>query len=145
MAAVAYVERYTGRYFGAVAEIVETLDGSGADVLWLRETPAATPAILVESRASDTWETVDLDDHPYETDGRQLYLSGGWTYGRRNVRVTYTAGYAAGEEPADIRQVVMELVAKMYQFRTPVVTGTIVAEIPHGARDTLNRWRRIPV
>jgi hypothetical protein len=33
----------------------------------------------------------------------------------------------------------------MYKYRTPIVTDAVSAEIPHGARDTLNRWRRIPV
>lgn len=146
-AAVAYVERATGRYFGPPAERVEILDPSGADVLWLAEAPIADPAegreTVVAERRGAEWTDLDAEETPYELDGRQLYREGGWARGRRSVRVTYWAGYSAGNEPADIRQAVLELAALYYEERLPV--GEMTAEVPHGVREIINRHRRIAV
>lgn len=150
-AAVAYVEKATGRYFGPPAERVEILDATGADTLWLQEAPITEPASIYEAepviaeRSGGAWTDLDVTETPYEFAGRELYREGGWARGRRSVRVTYWAGYAPGAEPADIRQAVMELVAKMYQFRSPVVTDAVSAELPHGVAETIARWRRMVV
>jgi hypothetical protein len=155
-AAVAYVSMATDHYFGppdAEAEFV--VEGDGTSVLWLPELVSAVTAVTERAYLGDTAALAILtgDDDGWalrlsagRTHGKQLIRKGGtvWARGREYV-VVGAMGYAAGEEPADIRQVVLELVGKMYQFRTPIVTGTIVAELPHGARDTLARWRRIPV
>jgi hypothetical protein len=138
-AAVAYVERYTGRYFGPPAERVDYLEGTGAREMWLSEEP--TGVVVVVS------DEVEVEAEDFTVRGRRLRHASAWGLSAypTDVVATYSAGYAAGEEPADIRVAVMELVGKMYKYRTPIVTDAVSAEIPHGVRDTLNRWRRIPV
>lgn len=48
------------------------------------------------------------------------------------VTVNYTGGYgtAASDVPAGIRQAILLLASQWYEFREPVITGTIVAKVP---------------
>lgn len=57
------------------------------------------------------------------------------------VRVRYVAGFgtAGSAVPESIRQCLRLLVAHQYEMRAPIVTGTIVAELPHAVRDLL--WK----
>lgn len=137
-AAVAFVERYTGRYFGEPVARTEYLVGTGAQEVWLSETPAGAVAVLSNDVA------VDAGD--FTVRGRRLRHASIWgaPWLPTDLAVTYTAGYAAGEEPADIRVAVMELVGKMYEYRTAVAEA-VLSEVPMGVRETLNAWRRIPV
>jgi hypothetical protein len=51
-------------------------------------------------------------------DGFTLYnRTSYWVSGRRNIRVTYSRGYAPGDEPPAIRQAVLEQVAEWYTNR----------------------------
>jgi hypothetical protein len=160
-AVVAFVEGHTGRWFGAPAEFVGRFSG-GVGVLWLAETPAADPAPVVETNDTGGWVAVDGDD--YEVDGAALHHTGtGWPRGVRNIRVTYTAGYAPGEEPADIRGAVLDLVALRYRrlgkeglsgesiggysysvAASHVFSGADLRLVP-GLAATLDRWRRVRV
>jgi uncharacterized phiE125 gp8 family phage protein len=49
------------------------------------------------------------------------------------VCVTFTAGYGqtAASVPEDVRHWILATVAHWYQFREPVITGTIVSSLPH--------------
>lgn len=48
------------------------------------------------------------------------------------VEVTYDAGFTddADELPADLKRATMMMVAHWYEAREPIVTGTIVSEVP---------------
>lgn len=122
-AAVAYMQNETGRYFGPLAEFTTVLSPRGWSPLWLQGIPVIDDDYLtfeLESRAtvSEAWEAVDAAD--YETDGQQLIPSVFWAPASRTLRATYTAGYAEGAEPADVRGAVRQLVTQMYQHRLPV-------------------------
>lgn len=141
--AVAYLESETRRYFGPPAPITEVLDGSGAQSLWLAETPAAAPALVLEARESDAWTAVSADDFTQE--GPALYHDTEWRKGARLYRATYTRGYAAGEEPAEVRGAVLQLVHLWYTHRSDVAIGTVAAKIPHGVDRVIHAWRRYRV
>lgn len=154
-AAVAFVERQTSRYFGPVQETTETLDGSGRVVLWLSEPPTKVEAVtLTLSTIAIGDSTQELGPDDYEVEGRKLVRKHGiWPKGERAVRVHYTRGYAPGEEPADIRQVVIDLVAARYRQRGSegiaskkvgdlaiTFTAADAARVP-GVAATLAAWR----
>lgn len=160
--AVAWVERQTDRYFGPAIEVTETLSGSGLPWLYLREPPAATPAIVIDLDAGSGFVVVDPGD--YGLEDTTVYHDTLWPTGYRNIQATYTHGYAPGAEPGDIRQLVMDLVAYIYRRAKRQDQGLtserigdysyaladvgsddwLVASIPT-AGATLDAWRRVYV
>jgi hypothetical protein len=78
------IERACDRTF-ASTEYTETLDGDGTDVLFPRQYPISSVASLVinEEAVAD-----------YEALEQSIYRKVGFPRGRRNIEVTYTAGYA---------------------------------------------------
>lgn len=123
LSAVKAIERQTGHYFGTPEEVTELVSGGEIDgytVLWLRDIPredGITPGttLEVETFDGDDWNLEDAAD--FELDGYGLYHDSAWPTGFRNVRVTYSRGYAVGEEPKDIREAVMQRVGDMYENR----------------------------
>jgi uncharacterized phiE125 gp8 family phage protein len=114
-AAVAYLERATGRYFGRLEERTEYLTGTGAQEVWLAEPPAGDVTVTSDGTA------VAADD--FTVRGRRLRHASGWWGSPRwstDLVVTYTAGYPAGLEPADIRHAVTKLASFWFEQRVPV-------------------------
>lgn len=136
-AAVAALERWTGRYYGPVAARTEYLSGTGAQEIWLAETP--TTAVTVTSDGT----AVDAGD--FELRGRRLRHDSAWgsEYYPTDLVLTYSAGYAAGAEPADIRQAVLQLVTLWYEERLPL--GEIPDEAPFSVRAIIDANRRYTV
>lgn len=70
---------------------------------------------------------------------------GGWLgMGGRNEEtytVTYTAGYAAGTLPFRAKMAILKTCLELYNNRENTVVGTIVAELPMGAKELLNGLR----
>lgn len=153
-AAVAFMERETGRHFGEPTEFVERLNGATADTLWLKEIPLEDPAILVETLGGTTWTETDAAD--YETDGTKLIMVNGyWAEGNRNIRATYTAGYEAGQEPPDVREAVKQIAVAMWKAQKSSgmksesiggysYTREDMTKLP-GVRETIWHWRRVRV
>ena len=97
--ASAAVETYCNRTFPSAA-YTETYDGTGTDMLYLNQYPiTAVASVTLDD------ETVASADYTRETTG--IYYEDGWTKGRRNVSITYTAGYVT--IPADLHMVVTRL------------------------------------
>lgn len=117
-AAVAFVEGETGQYFGPVISFTQVVDGSGQEVLWLDYLPTTFTSISYRTAADlSAWTAYDSTD--YEQDGRKLFRLGAvWPRGRRNLRVIYDAGYAAGEEPSEVRQAVLSLVSAAWKRKS---------------------------
>lgn len=119
--AVAHVEALTGRYFGEPAERTEYPTIHGHD-LYLNELPIVTVAtpITLASWNGEEWEDIATEDfilYPISArDGARIHYPTGWSYGTR-VRVTYTAGYEEGDEPAQIRSAVLYLVSERWNAR----------------------------
>lgn len=120
-AAVEFVQTQTRRYFGPVKDFEEVITGTGAEHIWLRAVPVDQPdfdytSAIVSVDERQYPDSVPLAIEDFEVlplDGEvQLVRHGGglWTDGMKYV-VTYRMGYEPGTEPADIRQLVKDLVA----------------------------------
>lgn len=146
-AAVAYIERRTGRYFGAPVAQTEYLRGVGQREIWLAEVPIGPVALEADGTA------VDAAD--FTVRGRRLRHVATWGSAAYPVDIvaTYTAGYTTsgtGEEvdiaaPDDIREAVLELVTLHYEQRLPVAIGTVAAKIPHRVEEIIQAHRRVTV
>lgn len=115
--AEAKVERYCDRTF-AQATFTETIDGSGNELLQLRNYPVTDPVTSVEFRTGvSSWTTVDSTGYYLKATIGQLVQSSGvpvwsggtlgiraaWPEGHENVRVIYEGGYADGDMPDDLK------------------------------------------
>lgn len=149
LAAVAHVERGTGRYYGSVAATTEYIEGNGTRDLWLAEAPAASPAPVVTEAVYPGATTTTIDP-----DGAAGYLVRGLRLVRKNGLVwslgyeyaaTYTRGYAPGSEPADIRHCVKMIVAHWYERRIPMpkVGENLAFPVPLHAQSIINANRRL--
>ena len=135
-AALASAERRTGGYWGEPQAATPYLEGAGTPDLWLPD-HASEVTRVVERLYPNAQETA-LDEGAYA-----LRLDPGSTHGLRLVRlggvwcrgadyaVTYTRGYEAGQEPADIRQAALGLVALWFEQRLPVALGTVAPPVPN--------------
>lgn len=142
-AAVARISRETGRHFGEPSEIAELLHGGGRTI-WLREQPLPDTLVVEERSLSDGgWR--EIDPATYEvTPRRSVIRTAGWPAGVHRIRATYDAGYPEGEEPADIRLAVLQLVTLAYEERIPVSASPYSA-LPLGVRETIRAYREVLV
>lgn len=144
--AVAFMENETGEYYGPVVELTDEFMAGHSGPYYLRATPVLDDPgqpFTIERRYSfgEAYEVVPSTE--YEIVGRRIFLAQ-WADPPRSLRVSYYGGYAEGDEPAEVRLAVRELVTKMYEQRSPVVIGTIAAELPMGLRRIIEQ-RRAPV
>jgi hypothetical protein len=126
--AVAYVEGRTGRYFGPPEVVTEVLRGSNGQRLWLGDTPIAGEAIAVVQAygpGDDGEELVVDGDLGFVVRGDALVRRVGVWNPRYEYRVTYTRGYADGNEPEDIKLYVLQHVKREWDSRS---TGGMQSE-----------------
>lgn len=127
------LETVCNRVF-SLSAYVDVLDGNGRDRINLSESPIASitsltidgQAVLASTGWNVTGYTVDNDG------SHTLYLVGkAFSRGRRNVSVSYQAGYAA--TPADLKQATVELVALKYRQKEVVgiESKTLAGESVH--------------
>lgn len=151
-AAVAFVEGETDRYFGTDSVLTEYLEGSGSGELRLNEKPAALTSVHERTEVADAWtEILDTSTNGWELQGLAVLRKGGcWERGT-SYRVIYSFGYAAGQEPAEIRMLVIDLVKMRWRQRGVEghASGRIgdygftlsdIESVP-GASEILDRWR----
>lgn len=123
--ALTWIETQTGRHFREVREFEMRFSG-GRKTYWLPEIPRqmeeesdSLDVLTVEEKDSaGAW--VEIDDADYELirpDMDRLYEmptlehESEWPCGRKNIRVTFEAGYAVGGLPGDIEQLVLDMVS----------------------------------
>lgn len=108
--AVAFIEGQTGWRFGDPAETTLVLSGTGSATLWLSQPPSNVESVSYRDSLNSVW--IEIAAENYEVDGRKLFRLGDvWPKGSRNIQVVATVGFDPGDEPADIRQLVYDLVA----------------------------------
>lgn len=157
--AVAHFERATNLYFGPTQEgRVDLLSGGRRGATQLRLSAPVVELVSVESLGSvfvggSDWSTPWALSDFTVVDGNVLLLRNGYPFptGRRNVRVTYTGGWAAGEEPQDVRAAIGGIVAATYRDArsspTPVEApqpGSAALVVPGSVQDVIARWYRSP-
>ena len=119
-------------------EYSEFYDTGPTNFLNLRQAPAVSVTSLVIIGGQTFTETCDpASPRPGQLllDGQRLVLVGGrFPSGRSSVQVNYTAGYSA--VPADISQVVVELVGERYKSRDRI--GVRSKSLPNGESVTFD-------
>jgi hypothetical protein len=160
--ALAFVQTQTRRYFGPPAPTTEYLIGLGTRHLWIPDTPLAAepdvdPAVVIGEveAGTDPVPVLDFDLRLFDVDAVAVRHGRiGWQ--RREYAVSYIRGYPAGEEPGDIRQLVIDLVSikrtlrGMEALRSESVGGYSYARFGESDIDavmggwaTINAWRRV--
>lgn len=148
-AAVAHIEKRTGRYFGVEAEITEVVQWRG----WPMQL-ANTPVGAITS--FESWDGTSfsaVDSSTYYIDGAVIWLNNTtWNASTspRRYRVTYTAGYTdlGGDEwdaPEDVKQAVLLLVGHWFENRESVVVGVSASAVPMAVDALLDGHVRVAV
>lgn len=146
-AAVAMVQRETGRFFGAQESVTEYIIGGDDDTLFLTDPCSSLPTTVKERSTiggDPTTITASADDGYVLRGTMKLVRKAGnlWTY-KYEYEVTYTRGYAANTEPAEIRQLVTQIVSEWYERRLVSSDGSL-KKVPMSASAILAGWRRRP-
>jgi hypothetical protein len=82
--------------------IDERYDGNGFDTLFLLNKPVtAVSSVKID----------DVDFTDYELIDNYLFDENYWPIGRKNIKVSYTAGYNQSTMPADIRHAALQLIS----------------------------------
>jgi hypothetical protein len=93
------------------------LDGNGSQILWLPNAPVTVPITSLALGSPTPLSLVVTTDYYLDsTRGRLLKVSGVWTLGVHNILITYTAGYAAGSVPKDLRWACLKQSDHEYQL-----------------------------
>lgn len=152
-----WIEKETGVSFVLRTVTNELLDGSGWNELDLSKSPVASVSKVefLTAYTPEAWEEQDAGTYPVILLGGAgiLFRSLSFPLGRRNVRVTYQAGYA--EVPADVTGLCLQLVKALYRkfeknpddSQAQTFAGNAVTLIPEGelsqmAKATIARYRR---
>lgn len=148
-AAIAYVQRKTGWYWGSAEDVTVHLRGMGSPDLWLPD-HASDVGEVVQWSPYGVDQTIDASEYalrlePGSTHGIRLVRRSGIWHPGVEYAVTYTRGYAEGAEPEDIRQAVTALVALWYEQRLPVSLGMAAAPVPDHVAAILAAHRRVMV
>lgn len=94
-----------------------TLDGTGTDCLLL-------PQLPVSSVTSVQVDGTAVTDYVLKSDGTLIRTmdteadtpsTATWPEGRQNVEIQYTHGYPSGDIPRPLKQVALQLAARMYE------------------------------
>ncbi len=144
-----HIENECGWYFRLPRPVIEVLDGTGTDALYLRQTPDPDTALVVDCRAgtTDPWVVVPVED--YELDGRGVFVAGIWARGLRNFRASYDEGF--DEPPGDIAQLFLEVMANAWQSRGREGLSSerigdysyVIAPGTGGPIEGLDRWESV--
>lgn len=166
--AVAFVETQTGRYFGPPELFEEFIYGKGGSRIYLRDHVTSDPDYPGDAAVVTLSERGVIGGNPTElhqdTDfvlrqgTREFVLlrtaGDAWPVNYENEAI-YWRGYQAGEEPADIRELVIGLIQHRWDMvgkaglRSETIggyawsrfEGSDLDAVP-GARDTIEAWRR---
>ncbi|MFK7088680.1 head-tail connector protein [Chromobacterium violaceum] len=149
-AASAFIESWCGRRF-AVQAYTEHRDGTGKDMLMFGAWPVtAVASVVIDGQPIPP--AADFAASGYRFDELALVLQGyRFARGRRNVAISYTAGYA--QIPADIEQACIDLVALRFKERDRIghqsksLAGETVTfylgELSPAARAALAQYKKV--
>ena len=149
---VDFVQRELDWYFGAPRAATEILDGTGTNLITVRQFIVNSSVVVSErDTVGEAWETVDTDDYEFRVGERGLYHASEWTAGKRNYRVQYTEGFET--MPGDIEQLILDLVTSRWNNRDndPGLRSEHIGDYSYTRADleelpgwsaVFNHWRR---
>ena len=111
-AACKMIENWCDRLFASAA-FTDTLDGNGRDEIWLTQRPiTAVTSLTIDDQLIPVADYTVLTNSIYYALGfSEGGYDAGFTSGRRNVVVVYTAGYSALLMPLDLKLTATRLAA----------------------------------
>jgi hypothetical protein len=122
--AVAFVEAQTDRYFRAPVDVTEFHTGRGWPILTLSAIANVAPTTVTERPypgGTDTVITASADDgfvvRPGTRMTRLIRKNGLAWIDCYEYEITFKRGYTTGQEPGDIRQLVIDLVSLKFGLR----------------------------
>lgn len=137
--ALAWVQNQTGRYFGPPEQVTEYITGTGGRRIYLRDHPVlditeyyydADTEVLVAEAAYPGADLTEIEETGFQVRLSErefaLWRLGDaqlWTASPYEYAITYYRGYLPGEEPGDIRQLVLDLVLVRWKIRAEGMTG----------------------
>ncbi len=108
---------YTDRHLVTATYTNEEYDGSGKEVMWLKNYPIIANLAIVEDDTALTAGN-DNDYLAYNSTGKLVRMNDTWYYGPKEIQITYTAGYNATSGnitlPMEIRMAALQQIA--YEF-----------------------------
>ncbi len=129
----------------------EYVDGSGTDVLILRERPVGTISEVLVAGTAETDYRFTAEGHLTRGTGYENRdLAAAWPPGRQNVRVTYSYGYS--EVPEDLRFVALSLASRMVvqggaineRVGEDAITYAVAStDVTDGERAIIHKYRRL--
>jgi hypothetical protein len=153
-AASSFIATSTDRSFTGLQAFSEIRDGSGGDLLLLGNTPVVSIQSLSVGAVPIAAQAADGQPGYFLLNGEAISLYGyRFGKGRANVRVSYTAGYAA--IPADVAQACIELVESMYRkgHRDPLqqsesnqgitTTSYKVQDVPPFVQSVIDKYKKV--
>jgi len=114
-----FIERETGRTFKSTVYTNEEYDGNGLPSMWLKQWPVISLSSIsyFDQYTQTTQQTLTENTDFYLTleSGRLDTTCGVWSRSVRNIRATYTAGYAT--IPEDLQSLCSRLVEMRLNLR----------------------------
>lgn len=127
----AVIEKKLDWYFGPPRVVKEYIDGSGTNLLILRQ-PPVDPLEVVIMQSLSLYFGVPTDlvsAADYEVDGRKVYhLTSYWYKGRRNITAEYEEGWDEDTGPGDIQQLLLELMESRVTIGSTATAGDVTSE-----------------
>lgn len=159
--ASSFANKFTGRQL-LQASFAEYYDGDGSGELMLNNYPIQSVTTVHDDPNRDFGASSLLvvdDDYVLDTAGGIILAMAGhpaFLSGRRSIKVVYSAGYASGSIPYDLKEAVLMIVQHQYKRvyqdqRIGLASETIGDHtmqysedaIPKKAKEVLTRYRRI--
>lgn len=149
-----FIETYTNRSYEE-AEYTETIDGTGKDEVMLGNYPVTSVSFVsIDGKSVGPVPTPnDFVTTGFMFDSGGVILQGGklFSKGRRNVVISYTAGFA--QIPADLVQAVVETAALKYKQGPQTglsskglageTTSYVLSDFPRSVQTLLNNYKRV--
>jgi hypothetical protein len=145
-----WIEQWLSRSIES-ANYIETLNGSGKEVIFLVNFPITAVASVVVNGIPTPARTA-FGGAGYTFDNDAIYLDGFcFTKGRQNIQLSYTAGFAA--VPADLELAAKKLVGMSYRERDRIgqsskglageQTNFIIKDLPSDVQNILYSYKRV--
>lgn len=116
-AASAFVLKFIGRTGFAIEQVTETYNGTGTRMVLLRHRPVtAVSAMKINGVTIPASNGYSQNGYYLEHNGAVCLRGYRFDRDQGNVDITYSHGYAS--VPADVKQIVVEMVAMKYERRT---------------------------